>query len=282
MAPLAQTEKWFKFLVYADHGVGKTELAGTAVDVPEMCDVLLVNAERGDATIMESARIKNKSGIFEIKPADFKTVAYIHDWLKAHCAARDANDVPKLKMLESAVTGVPVAEIEEPRRFRTVILDTLSEIESYSVYSILGIDQDEIIQDEMDVAGWPEFRKNFESVKLLIRAFRNLPMHVILLCQAKYKQDQFKKMFYMPYLTGQLAREVQGFVDTVGYMVAGSPGADGSPAPRKLFVQPIVVTNEARFDAKNRRASFTGSFIDNPTMQTVMEHMGLIKKAESA
>lgn len=249
-----------------------------------MGDVLLIDAEGGKETIIQTDRIEHKERIQEIRVTDYKTVAHIHDWLKAHCYARDRNDVAQLKKLQNAVFGTPIDQIVEPIRFRTVIIDSLYEVENYSNYAILGINQDDLIQDDMPVSGWPEFRKNLESVKLLCRAFRDLPMHTIFTCVAAYKQDERKRNFYVPALTGQLAKAVQGFVSMVGFLVMDQPkaGKEGVmiDAPRKLFVQPIAGFG-ANFQAKNRYASFKGSAFDDPTMTQIMGSIGLLKPSTS-
>lgn len=241
-----------------------------------MADVFFIDAEGGMATIEQTDLIEHKERIFSVRATKYKTVAEIHDWLKAHCFARDSKNVEMLRKLESSATGVPPEEIENPRIFKTVVLDSLSEIETYSNYVVLGIDEDDFFQEDMPVSGWPEFRKNLESVKLLCRAFRDLPMHTIFTCVSTYKQDDRKRMNHMPFLTGQLARAVQGFVGMVGFLVTDSPKQDGQKiidGPRRLFVQPIQ-TPGGNFQAKNRYAKFKGAFIDNPTMANILQQTG--------
>ena len=40
-------QRYLKLLIYGSPGVGKTSLAGSAVEVPSMRDVLMINAELG-------------------------------------------------------------------------------------------------------------------------------------------------------------------------------------------------------------------------------------------
>jgi hypothetical protein len=131
--------------------------------------------------------------------------------------------------------------------------------------------------EETDVAGWPEFRKNNQMMQIVIRAYRDLPMHVIFVCPAGYNQDEKKVFHWTPALTGKLSNQVQGFVDIVGYLVPGQLKEEGKEAARRLFVQPITGTPTGKFDAKNRRASFKESWFDNPTMGEIMTKTGLLK-----
>jgi hypothetical protein len=269
--PLRRGEdRWLKAVFYARHGIGKTVLGGSAVDVPEMRDVLFISAERGQMSLEESPRIKNPELIDIIQVESFKTIARIHDYLIGHCKFRDENNDTKLMAAQKAL-GLPDDRV---RKYKTVVLDTLSEAETYSTYNVLNIDITKPIDEEIDIAGWPEFRKNFESVKLLARAFRNLPMHVILLCQEQYRQDEMKRFHYSPKMTGQLATDIQGFVDVVGRLVSGAP-TDDKPAPRRVYFQPIA--NGPVFDAKNRKGNAETPFLDDPTMTDIARLMGITK-----
>jgi len=265
-------DRWLKMILYGKHGAGKTELAGSSVDVEAMRDVVMIDAESGDMTLHDSARIKNPSLIHHIRVTDFKTVAYVQEFLKAYCSARDRGDKAMMSKLYAQVTGV---QTDNPPVYRTVIVDSLTEVEVYCVYQLLNIKVDgNNIGDDIDTAGWPEFRKNNEMVKLLVRAFRDLPMHVIFVCAESYTQDEQKKHHYSPALTGKLASQVQGFVDIVGWVTVG-PSDGTSEAPRRVFIQPI--SGGPKFDAKNRRSVYKAPFFDNPSMSSIMRDIGLLK-----
>ncbi|KAH0536192.1 hypothetical protein GP486_008900, partial [Trichoglossum hirsutum] len=190
-----------------------------------MGDVLMVDAESGDMTLQGSLRIKNVDNIHHIRVTNFMQVARIHDYLKAHCKHRDANDEEALYRLQAKVTGRTVDQLKEAGpapRYKTVIVDSLTEVDVYCTYGILNLDVDKVLRGDtgdLDVAGWPEFRKNNEMIKLLVRAYRDLPLNVIFTCAEQWTQDETKKFHYTPALTGKLSGQVQGFVDIVGYLV---------------------------------------------------------------
>lgn len=267
---LDKSNKWLKALIYGGHGAGKTSLSGSAADVDEMSDVLFINIEAGDLSLMDSPMINRPDRIVSVPVIDYKVVAEIHKFLKAHCRLRDADDTEGLKKLQAMFTGQNAEEIETPWKFRTVIVDSISELDALCMYHLLGVKLDDKIEVDMEVAQFAEFRKNNQMMQSVVRAFRNLPMHVILVAAAKYEQDEIKRMHWQPRITGQLASSMQGAVDLVGYLMTGNPDDKGN-IPRRLQVQP-----GPKFDAKNRVASFKQPYIDNPTMAKVMDALKLV------
>lgn len=267
---------WLKALFYGKHGAGKTELAATAVDCPEMRDVLIISAESGLMTIEDSPRVKNFQDIQDITVTTFKQVAHIHEFLTAYCKAREAGNLDAMRKLYCQVTDASPEQVPNPPQFKTVIIDSLTEVEAYCTYGILGLDQAKIMSGDMDVAGWPEFRKNNEMVKMLCRAFRDLPMHVIFICAEQYTQDEMKRYHYTPALTGKLSGQVQGFMDIVGWITVGPIPEGKKEAPRRVYIQPVGGANGMpKFDAKNRRPVYAEAYFDNPSMNSIMELTGL-------
>jgi hypothetical protein len=276
--PLGNQQQYLKMLVYGKHGSGKTTLLCSAADCAPMLDVLFIDAEQGATAVQGNPRIKNNHLVNHVRVTSFKEVAYIHQFLQAHCAARDANDLAKLRALESRITGVPADEIVEPKKFRTAIIDSLSEIDQYCLYALRGVSQEQLLDDPGDIeqVEWKGYGKNNEMVKMLVRAYRDLPMHVLFSCSDQYTQNEVKKFHYAPQMTGKLATQVQGMVDIVGYLVVSALENDKGELPRRMMIQPGEINN-ARFDAKNRRASYKQSYFDDPCMADIMHKTGMIQ-----
>lgn len=276
-SPSSAESRWLKLLVYGVPGAGKTTLVGTSADIEEMQDVLYIDCEKGKEAIPDNARIQFPQRILEnrIPVNDFKTIAYIHDFMKAHCKFRDANDEAKLREQESWIRGCHPDEIETPKRFRTILVDTLTEVDQYCQYNILGVSQDILTAEanageNMEVAGWPEFRKINQMMQMLLRAFRDLPIHFLATAHRQYAEDELKKRYYSPKFTGQLRDQIPGFFDIVGYMMI-EPKPDGT-ADRQLMVKPI-----GRFEAKNRRSVYKENSFKDPTMRDIMTGVKLLK-----
>lgn len=273
-APNTAVTKWLKMLVYARPGAGKTTLCMSAVDVPEMNDVLLINADKGDLVLNDNDRIKNPHLLQDniVECNDFKTAAMVHDFLKAHCLYRDTDRVDDLRRMEAWLRGCKPEDIDEPKRFKTVIIDSLTELDIYCTYGLLGLNQENVLHgeaSEIEVARFDEFRKNNQMVQMFSRAFRDLPIHVLSTCHETYSEDEQRKKHYMPQLTGQLRTQVTGFYDIVGYLTYKK---EGENILRQFWVQPV-----GPFHAKNRRSVFKDSFFKDPVMMDIMKGCKLLK-----
>jgi len=258
-------ERFLKCLVYGTYGIGKTTLACTSLDIPSMRDVLIINAESGDLSVDHMANLD------AITVTDFRKLGQINEFLKQHCLARDDNDIEKLKAMEAHLRGVELSEIKKPRKYRTVVLDSLSELEAYCFNQLLGITPTTRLDEETQSAEWAEYKKNNTMILRVVRAFRDLPMNVIFTCGEKYNQDENKKYKYVPDMTGQLSKKVQGFMDMVGYYKMGK-SAEGVTL-RRLYVSP---SGAGKYDAKHRYQAFKGEYFDNPTIGSILKEVGLL------
>ena len=79
---VSRSTKWLNLLIYGNYGVGKTYLAATAADVPEMQHVLLINAESGEMSIDNAYADQ----VYMVSVQNFRTTSRVYEWLKQHCA----------------------------------------------------------------------------------------------------------------------------------------------------------------------------------------------------
>lgn len=276
MHGLGEYDRWLKMIAYGDYGSGKTRLLGSAVLVPDMRDIFFIDAEAGDLTIAtEELFDALKEHFTVVRVKDFKVYARVQEYLKLHCSLRDKNTPEadkQLKELEEVL--IPADQFEPdapPKKFRTVITDSLSEVESYSMYQLLGMTDRTRIDEELATAEWSEFKRNHSQILRAIRAYRDLPMHVLFTCAAAYVQDDAKRMIWMPALTGKLARQCQGFMDIVGYMFVTA--GENNTKQHNMQVQPTPKIN-----AKCRFSNFKQVGWANPTMKTILESVGLLER----
>jgi hypothetical protein len=257
---LTEEESWLNILLYGSYGAGKTHLASSAHWVPEMRDVLYLNVEAGVKAVVSH-------DITRVRVPNFPTFARVREFLRLHCKYRDEGNTEQLVRLEQWLR--PGESVTTPHKFRTVVIDSLSEVQKQCMALLLGINLDEVPLDEIPVSPeWAEWGQSTEMMRTLIRQFRDLPMHVIFVLgemEVEQKKGQNTKVLKRPNLQGRrLPGEVQGFLDVVGYL---EEGVVNDQTVRRLYLRK---TNES-FQAKNRFKGNPPRFIDNPTMQDLWD-----------
>lgn len=254
-----ETPTYFNGIIYGEYGTGKTYLAATAEDVLEMQHVLYIEADGGNKVIQKE--FKNR--IMEVPMVrDYRKVARIFEFLTKHCYLRDKGNKEELAKLQSWFTG---KNVEEPRMFKTVIVDTLNSIQRYCMQGILGINTHEWKLDaEPVVPNQRQWGTDRDMINWMVSEFRDLPLNVIFVCAVDKKQDEFNRFHIMPNLPGKLAGEVQGFVDHVGYYIKYV--GDDKQMHRRIYFEPT-----SHYQAKNRWHGWNEVSILDPTMAEIFE-----------
>lgn len=285
-------QKWLKFLVYGKPGAGKTTLMASAAGVPEMNDIFMINAESGDMVFYDNPLISEPENIDMATPNNYRAVVKMYEFLSAHHKYRDIllkdpdqktedgkGAFERLCLFESSLKGLDIDEVKEtgPKLYRTIIADSLSEIERMAMDNFLGAGDEPgaiDISEDVKVAEFKEYKQINNTLNRVMRALRDLPYNLLVVCSADWTQNEHKQSIWKPAMTGKLSTQVQGYFDLVGYLV---PGRQGDVTIRRLWIAP-----EGKWDAKCRRAAITESYFDNPTMQTIMVQCGLLKKAKKS
>jgi len=288
-------------MFYGQYGHGKTTLAATALDVPEMLDVLFIAAEPGDMSLTD------RRGLDIITINKYDQLARIFEFLVLHCKWRDEYLSPtatvpevtqalgKLLAQESELksTIIPVEDqtepaeegrtwfveqrlrvgkdLDEPYLYNTVIIDSLSEVHKYLVYKFTGVNIGQTKLDE-EIERMEDWQVAQEMFRLLIRSFRDLPMNSIFVAAEAIEPAERNKKRNphagqaLPKLAGQAAADVAGFVDIVGYLQREiDPGGE---TKRYLYLG----AGYEGWISKHRFENLPDlEFIENPTLTQLID-----------
>lgn len=227
--PVADTMSFINLLVYGDPGVGKTVLAGSAAEVEEMAPVVFLDIEGGTFSLRD--RFPDAS---VVRVGSWSDMQKVYD------------ELYRMK-----------------HGFKTVVLDSLTEIQKFSMYNIMqGVIKENPDRDP-DIPAMRDWGKNIEQIRRLVRGFRDLPMHTVFTALVKADKDGKTGVTKLqPYLSGKLSGEIAGFLDIVGYMY------------RKVLdghVQRLLLTSATEQQVAKDRSDKLPQVMTNPDMRTIYD-----------
>lgn len=223
---------WLNVLPYGDPGVGKTMFCGTAQDHPETSPALLLDVEGGSITLRRRA---------DLDVVQIRTMKQIED-------------VHKHLFKQSELY------------YKTVIIDSLTELQKLDMRTVMQ-DQFNKKPDTTNiyVPSQREWGMSGERMRMIVRAFRDLPCNTIMTCLAQVeKDDKTSVTSYRPSLPGKLGFEIPGFFDIVGYMRAVDSGGDEG------IIRTMQVAKTEKVVAKDRTDSLD-QLIRSPSIPLMWE-----------
>jgi phage nucleotide-binding protein len=231
-----QRSQFLNILVYGDSGMGKTTLGGSADEVPEMSPTLVVDVEGGTESLRHSY-----SDVNIVRVSTWKEMQQVYDELHAG---------------------------RHP--YKTVVLDSLTEIQKFSMYQIMLELVDMKEDADPDVPGMREWGKNVEQVRKFVRAFRDLPMHTIFTALAKEdKNPRTGKSKTAPSLQGKVAAEVPAFLDIVAYYYMKRVEVVG----QGQVEQRLLLCNATETVIAKDRTGRLPQVVEEPTMAKLFGHV---------
>ena len=221
-------------LIYGEPGVGKTRLAGSASAVEEMSPVLVWDFEGGTLSL-----------------------------------AQDYPDVEVARVTSWTAVDKLYGALYNNNPYKTIILDSLSEIQKFSMAQIM---KDVVAKDssrDPDIASVREWGKNGEQMRRLVRALRDLPCNTIFTALSREEKDEHSGMTKIrPALPGQMKGEVAGYVDIVAYMYKKEVRTGGEREMKTL----LLTQGTERQVAKDRSGQLP-PLMEAPTMKDIYEHI---------
>lgn len=100
--------------------------------------------------------------------------------------------------------------------YKTVIIDSITEINE-----IIKLEIEKKNGRAMAIQDWGTLGKD---IRALLRAFRDLPMHVLFIAQEIQDKDEDKVVKITPSLNGKSATDIAYFMDIVGYLYIEKDG----------------------------------------------------------
>lgn len=233
-----------KALIYSEPGGGKTTLAATAQDHPDMGPVLFANIEGGLISVSHRR---------DLHAVDIRSTAALYA-LYRKLAAKEA----------------PYDEIG------TVVIDNITELQTLNL--------DEIVQGEVQSGKnsnresvddiWQEdYGTSTVQLSRIFRWFKGLDINLILTAHAKFVyppsgnrrqgvQTDVEPLAVLPMLTQKLMKTVMGMVDFCWYLQYDPEGDQ-----RLMLTRPDGI-----YQAKTRGPRFAkaiGAVVTNPDMPTL-------------
>lgn len=247
VTPAIFTEK-INALIYGDPGSGKTHLAGTAQDVPEMADVHVFNIDGGIMTLAQRGDI-HATDIHSVDDLENELFRIVnHDEKYANTKTVVIDNITELLTL--ALESLTTSQLSERRKKN----------KNYTV--------DEVYLEDYGVAG--------KRLARILRGFRDLPMHVIYIAHKKDKMRQGTNTLEesKPNMTEKLGTAVMGYMDFVWYLYTADEtmGSEEegyyTETHRYLLTQPMN-----NYAAKTRGSEFAknlGAVVVDPTFPEIM------------
>jgi hypothetical protein len=225
---------YINMLVYGDAGVGKTVLAGSAAEVADLQPVLFIDIEGGTYSIRE-----RNPDVQVVRVQSWKEMMSLYD------------------------------ELYKGSEYNTIVLDSLTEIQKFSMGQIMKDLIKEHDDRDPDVPGMREWGKNIEQIRRLVRAFRDLPMNSIFTALAVHDRDQRTGiMKTRPSLSGKLSGEVAGFVDICTYMYVKMIKEDD-----EMVAKRFLLTASTESQVAKDRSDRLPQVVENPNMRTIHQHI---------
>jgi hypothetical protein len=235
------TNRALSFLIHGFSKVGKSTLAVSApyprllIDVESASRFLLINKIEWDPMTGPPPVPDGTWDTCVVYARDYETVLKAYQWLDQH-----------------------------PHQFKSLIIDSISELQIRLQEKIAG-------REQMQMQQWGEMLRAFAG---LLRDLRDLTMHptnpleALVLTSMSVNTDGR----WYPYLQGQVKSQAPYLFDVVGYLYT-SKRANENPELPPIEVRTLLTRQHPVYEAGERVQGRLEEFIDSPNIEEMIERV---------
>ncbi len=175
-------------------------------------------------------------------------------------------DIVKANTLQTVNDTINTLANDASGYYKTFILDSITELQKLDMAWVMEEQRKKKPETDVDVPSQREWGKSGNHMRNILRAARDLPMHVIVTALEAHEQDDTTNITrYFPSIPGKLRGEIPGFFDIVGRLEAKAvPGKMGE------INRTLQTAKTARVIAKDRTGVLP-ALIENPTIPDMWE-----------
>lgn len=245
IVPVSEASPYVRALIYGRNGKGKTRTAGSSPNT------LVIDCDEEGTLSIQGNR---KVDVFPAK--SWADIVYAYWFLK-----------------------------EGNHKYKTVVIDTLTQAQNLCMRHILKEAEDRDPNRPASTPSQREWGQLKETIGPQILNFRNLPMHVVFLCQERIDKrgdddDESSTNRKVPDLSPGVRGIAMASVQIMGRIYMRPVRKGKGKAEKTVWETRMLVGPHEDYETKDRSYKL-GHIVRNPTMQMLIEASAFIKSEEN-